>query len=196
MDVDDALRMDADRWRAAQKLELELDLDSTLETVLAAPHRSRRRGLAVVAAAAAVVVASGGVALVANRVDTRAPRPAATKVSAPTTHSTTPPTPVVSSSSAPARLPTLGPPPPGQQTLLRSSGHDNQTWNIKRATGRGEIYVACLGGGMIKFEMPGHGGFDVDCTGIATGASLPSLGRTVRIRQVTGQHWQIAVFGR
>ena len=80
--------------------------------------------------------------------------------------------------------------------MLRSAGHDNRTWTIEQATGRGEMYAACLGGGSIKIEMPGHGGFDVDCTGTPAGMSLPSMGRTVRITKVAGQHWQVAVFGR
>ena len=187
IDLDEVLRADADRWKAVQTVRL--DLDAALEDAVATRHRRRR--LVALAAAAAVVLVVAGVALIANLFDTGAPhRPAADAV--PTVaHSN------LSSAPAGVRLPGLGTPPADQRTLLRASGHGDQTWHIVPATGRrGEVYAVCLNGGSITINLPGHGGFDVDCTGTPAGASLPTLGRTVRISRAAAQEWRIAVFGR
>jgi hypothetical protein len=190
-DVDEALRADAQRWRAAQATDL--DLDGLFNISMLTRPRHRRRS-AIIVAAAAVVVATAGLGLAVNRSHNHSPKGATTNHSVPSSSATSnkPPTP---SSSAPARLPGLGSPPPGQRTLLKTSGTTDDTSTIAQSTGRGELYAACIGGGTIKIHMPGSGGFDLDCTGMASGASIPKLSTTVRVTHVHNQTWRVAVFG-
>jgi hypothetical protein len=96
-----------------------------------------------------------------------------------------------------ASLSGLGDGPPGDHQLLSTTGSGNQTLTAARNSGgRGELDASCIGGGKITVDMPGHGGFEVDCTGYASGASLPTIGTTVRVSGVTTQQWRVAAFGR
>jgi hypothetical protein len=95
-------------------------------------------------------------------------------------------------------LPKLGSGPAGDRTLLNRSGTGNETDAIKPTSGRGELDAVCIGGGKISVDIPGAGGFDVNCTGVASGASLPDLGSgsKVTITGVTDQQWRVAAFGK
>ncbi|MCW2494660.1 hypothetical protein [Jatrophihabitans sp.] len=95
----------------------------------------------------------------------------------------------------------LGDAPSGERSLLSKgsaslTGSGDATVPIAASTGYGRVYAACIGGGTISISVPGHGGFNVDCTGYAAGANLPTLGTTLTVSGVTNQHWRVAAFGR